>query len=138
MPQDIGSQFSNAGVRNMIGSAYLRLGRQAGVAFGAIYDFNEGQVFDANTKKSRTVGPHFVLREYLFRYISPCNCWAAEVGYQDNFQTDERLVRFQVTLLGLGAFGQGRRGLDYTGISVLPKGTGPRPTAVGPSSAGFY
>jgi hypothetical protein len=138
VPEEIGSQFSNAGVRNLIGSAYLRLGKQAGMAFGAIYDFNDGFVFDSNTKKSRPVGAHFVLREYLFRYISPCNCWAAEVGFQDNFQTDERLFRFQVTLLGLGTFGQGRRGINYTGISVLPRNTGPRPTAVGPSSPGFY
>jgi LPS-assembly protein len=138
VPQEIGSQFSNAGVRNLIGSAYLRLGKQAGLAFGAIYDFNEGLVFDSNTKKSRPVGAHFVLREYLFRYISPCNCWAAEVGVQDNFQTDETLYRFQITLLGLGTFGQGRRGLNYTGISVLPRTSGPRPTAVGPASPGFY
>ncbi len=134
----IGTEFNNAGVRNLVGSAYLRLGSRAGFAFGALYDFNDGFVFDGNQKKSKQVGAHFVLRQYLLRYISPCDCWAAEVGMTDNFQTDERLFRFQLTLFGLGSFGQGRQGLNYTGLSVLPRATGPRPTSGGVLGGGLF
>ena len=40
---------------------------------------NGGQVVNENGR-TRTLGPHFILRDYLVRVISPCNCWAAEFG----------------------------------------------------------
>jgi LPS-assembly protein len=134
----IGTQFNNAGVRNLVGSAYLRLGNRAGFAFGSLYDFNDGLVFDNDQKKSRPVGAHFILRQYLLRYISPCDCWAAEFGVTDNFQTDERLFRFQLTPSGLGSFRHAGQGVNYTGISTLPRATGPRPTGGGALGGGVF
>ncbi len=127
--------FANAGVQNVTGALYLRLGNHAGFAFGALYDLNSGTIFENDVP--REVGPHFILREYLFRFISPCNCWAAEFGVTDDFRNDERLFRFQITLLGLGSFGQGG-GLNYTGISVLPTTQGLGGTPAGSSGLGFF
>ena len=82
--------------------------------------------------------PAIVQPEYFFRFISPCNCWAAEFGYTDDFQNDEHIFRFQVTLLGLGSFGPSAGGINYTGVSRLPSAGLERPTAVGPASPGFF
>ena len=111
--------FANGGTQNVIGGLYLRLGDYFGLPFGALYDVNGGQIVNENGR-TRTLGPHFILRDYLFRVISPCNCWAAEFGVSDNFDTDEPLFRFQVTLLGLGSFGQGAPTGRYYGITPLP------------------
>lgn len=129
--------FANAGTQNLIGGLYLRLGDYAGFSFGALYDLNGGQIVEENGRK-RTLGPHFILRDYLFRIISPCNCWAAEFGVSDNFDTDERLFRFQITLLGLGSFGQSSPTTSYYGITALPSlGLRP-PGAVGPSTPSYF
>lgn len=129
--------FSNVGTRNVIGGLYLRLGEYLGVSFGALYDLNGGQIVNDNGRK-RTLGPHFILRDYLLRVISPCNCWAAEFGVSDNFDTDETLFRFQITLLGLGSFGQGSPTSRYYGITPLPSLGIRVPSAVGASSGGYF
>ena len=81
-------------------------------------------------------GPHFLERDYLVRVISRCNCWIVEAGLADKFNPDERLFRVQLTLVGLGSFGQGPLNRNYLGL--LP-GTqlGQRP-GVGPGRSGFY
>ncbi len=129
--------FANFGTQNLVGGLYLRLGDYFGAAFGALYDLNGGQVVNENGRK-RTLGPHFILRDFLVRVISPCNCWAAEFGVSDNFDTDETLFRFRITLLGLGSFGQGPSTGRYYGITPLPSlGIRP-PAAVGTSSGAYF
>jgi hypothetical protein len=98
---------------------------------------NGGQIVNDNGRK-RTLGPHFILRDYLLRVISPCNCWAAEFGVSDNFDTDETLFRFQITLLGLGSFGQGSPTSRYYGITPLPSLGIRAPAAIGASSGGYF
>jgi hypothetical protein len=129
--------FSNLGTQNLIGGLYLRLGDYFGLTFGALYDLNGGQVVNENGR-TRTLGPHFILRDYLFRVISPCNCWAAEFGVSENFDTDERLFRFQITLLGLGSFGQGSTSSRYYGVTPLPSLGVRTPSAVGGSFGGYF
>jgi lipopolysaccharide assembly outer membrane protein LptD (OstA) len=129
--------FSNNGTQNVIGGLYLRLGDYFGLTFGALYDLNGGQLVNENGR-TRTLGPHFILRDYLLRVISPCNCWAAEFGVSENFDTDERLFRFQITLLGLGSFGQAPTTGRYYGITPLPSLGVRTPSAVGGSFGNYY
>jgi len=128
--------FSNFGTQNAIGGVYLRLGDYFGASFGALYDLNGGQIVNENGRK-RTLGPHFILRDFLFRVISPCNCWAAEFGVSDNFDTNETLFSFRVTLLGLGSFGQGSPTGRYYGIAPLPSLGIRNPSAIG-GSTGYF
>jgi lipopolysaccharide assembly outer membrane protein LptD (OstA) len=43
-----------------------------------------------------------------FRLTSQCQCWIADVLVSDQINPDETLVRFQVTLVGLGSIGRAR------------------------------
>jgi LPS-assembly protein len=43
-----------------------------------------------------------------FRLTSQCRCWIADVMVSDQVNPDETLVRFQVTLVGLGSIGRVR------------------------------
>jgi LPS-assembly protein len=43
-----------------------------------------------------------------FRLTSQCQCWIADVMVSDQINPDETLVRFQVTLVGLGSIGRVR------------------------------
>jgi lipopolysaccharide assembly outer membrane protein LptD (OstA) len=120
--------FQEIGTQNVGGALYLRLGNYVGFSFGALYDFSStSQVVNG---KTTTLGPHFILRDYLLRFVSPCNCWAAEFGVSDTFNPDERLFRFSITLLGLGSFGQGPVRRNYGGV-VLPTLGAQRPGAIG-------
>ena len=120
--------FQEVGTQNVGGALYLRLGNYVGFSFGALYDFSStSQVVNG---KSTTLGPHFILRDYLLRFVSPCNCWAAEFGVSDTFNPDERLYRFSITLLGLGSFGQAPTRRNYGGV-VLPTLGASRPGALG-------
>jgi hypothetical protein len=40
------------------------------------------------------------------RFISRCNCWMIEVGAEDRADTDETLIRAQLTLSGIGSVGR--------------------------------
>jgi hypothetical protein len=69
--------------------------------------------------QSETLGPHFLERDYLLRIMSRCNCWVLDVGLSDRFNPDERLVRVQLTLVGLGSFGSGPPTQNYVGLPGL-------------------
>jgi LPS-assembly protein len=43
-----------------------------------------------------------------FRLTSQCQCWIADVLVSDQINPDETLIRFQVTLVGLGSIGRVR------------------------------
>src|SRR5262249_19593702 len=62
--------FANNGTQNVGGALYLRLGNYVGFSFGALYDLNTTQQFNAQGRPT-TQGPHFLLRDYLVRIISP-------------------------------------------------------------------
>ena len=101
--------LSTAGLREVDGSMYLRLGNYVGFTFLARYDLG-------NTP---TIGPHFLERDYALRLISRCNCWLLEAGVQDKFNPDERLFRVQFTLVGLGSFGRPPFRGNYVGFAPL-------------------
>ena len=124
------SLFSNAGTQNLSAGVYLRLGRLRRASRSARSTTSTAaRSFDANTKTRGRSGPHFMLRDYLLRFISPCNCWAAEFGVSDTFNTDERLFRFQITLLGLGVVRSGSHAAQLRGRPRC------RPGASGPGHA---
>jgi hypothetical protein len=129
--------FGANGTQNVIGTLYLRLGNYAGLAFGGWYDLNTTPQVNSKGRPIAPLGPHFALWDALFRIISPCNCWAAEFGVSENFDTDERLFRFQVTLLGLGSFGQGSR-RNYLGATPMPTLGLQRPAALGSAGTGYF
>lgn len=120
--------FQEAGTQNVGGALYLRLGNYVGFSAGALYDF--ATTTQVTNGKTTTLGPHFTLRDYLLRFISPCNCWAAEFGISDTFSPNERLYRFSITLLGLGSFGQAPLRRNYGGV-ILPTLGAQRPGAIG-------
>jgi len=113
--------LSTAGLREVDGSMYLRLGNYVGFTFLARYDLG-------NTP---TIGPHFLERDYALRLISRCNCWLLEAGVQDKFNPDERLFRVQFTLVGLGSFGRPPFRGNYVGFAPLADIGFRRPGAAG-------
>jgi len=113
--------LSTAGLREVDGSVYLRLGNYVGFTFLARYDLG-------NTP---TIGPHFLERDYALRLISRCNCWLLEAGVQDKFNPDERLFRVQFTLVGLGSFGRPPFRGNYVGFAPLADIGFRRPGAAG-------
>jgi len=123
--------FANGGLQETDAYVYIRLGDYAGFTFVSRYDLNGGELVNENGRL-QAVGPHFIERDYLFRLISRCNCWAAEFGVSDRFDTQETLYRFQITLLGLGSFGQGAGG-TYVGFAPLQALGLRRPPALGGS-----
>ena len=121
--------FETSGVNEVDGSVYLRLGDYLGFTFLSRYDLNSTTTVSDN--KTTTLGPHFLERDYLLRLISRCNCWVLEAGVADKTNPDERLFRFQLTLLGLGAFGSNPATHNYVGPPGLPQTGLRRPAAVG-------
>jgi hypothetical protein len=140
--------LSAAGVNELNGGLYLRLGNYLGLGFFSRFSYNDAPVIGTNGQgvvgpdgKLETIGPHFLERDYLVRLISRCNCWMVEAGVADKFNPDERLFRVQVTLVGLGSYG----GLPtrnfigiapITGIGVRQPGSGGRAGGVGPGFGG--
>jgi hypothetical protein len=101
----------SAGVEEIAGGIYLRLGNYMGFSFLARYDLS-----DENDD------PHFLERSVFFRLLSRCNCWVVDVGVTDRYDTDETAVRVQLTLVGLGAVGD-RPGLrNFAGMAGLGGG----------------
>jgi hypothetical protein len=84
---------------------YLRLGRYLGLLANTRYNLLEKLAYE------RGIGA---------RFISRCNCWMVEVGVE-NRQTPQKdtSVRLQLTLSGIGSFGQGTSG---GGRNVLTPG----------------
>ena len=93
------------GTEALNGLLYLRLGRYLGLLAHARYDLLTKLAFQ------RGLGA---------RFISRCNCWMIEVGVE-NRQTPQKdtSVRMQLTLSGIGSFGQGASG---GGRNILTSG----------------
>jgi len=121
--------FQNTGVDQLTGSLYLRLGDYFGVGYLGRYVFNTVTVFDTddNVTTQRDFGPGFIEQVYLFRVLSRCDCWAVDFAFQDRADTDERLFRVQLTLVGLGSTGQGS-GRNFGGFTGMrQQGIGDQP-----------
>ncbi len=101
-----------AGVNEIDTSLYLRLGAYAGLAFISRYDLST-----TPQPPNPPLGPHFLERDYLIRLISRCQCWIFEAGVTERINPDQPpLFRAQLTLVGLGSFGQAplqRAGLGF-------------------------
>ncbi len=66
--------------------------------------------------------------EYGVRLKSPCDCWAFDVGITDSYNPNEVQVQVQLTLGGLGSFGQtpfGRNPFASMGLAGGPVGVLP-------------
>jgi hypothetical protein len=102
------------GIQELDASVYIRLGSYLGFAFLSRYDLNTTQL------GGKTLGPHFLERDYLLHLVSRCNCWVLDAGVADKTNPDERLFRIQFTLVGLGSVGSGRGGpRNYVGFAPL-------------------
>ena len=67
--------------------------------------------------------------EYGVRLKSPCDCWAADVGITNSYNPNDTQIQFQITLGGLGSFGQrpfGRNPFQRSGM--VGSSTGVLPT----------
>lgn len=81
-----------------------------GVYFAPNYDLAAGRLLSA---------------EYGLRLKSPCNCWAADFGLTSSYNPNEVQFQFQLTLGGLGSFGQspfGRNPFQQMGLAGSPTG----------------
>lgn len=137
------SLLQTAGVSELDGSLYLRLGNYVGFSFLSRFSYNDafvvgpnGQLVLDKNNQPKITGPHFLERDYLVRLISRCNCWVVEAGVADKFNPDERIFRVQVTLVGLGSFGRGPV-QNYVGFAPLAAMGYARPGA-GPARGGLY
>jgi LPS-assembly protein len=66
--------------------------------------------------------------EYGLRLKSPCDCWAADFGVTDSVNPNETQIQVQLTLGGLGSFGQspfGRNPFQRQGLVGSPTGVLP-------------
>ena len=70
--------LSTAGLQEVDGSVYLRLGNYVGFTFLSRYD-----LLTTPQAGGKSLGPHFLERDYALRLISRCNCWLLEAGVQD-------------------------------------------------------
>jgi lipopolysaccharide assembly outer membrane protein LptD (OstA) len=95
------------------GRAYTEVFDRLGLYFSPSYDLGTNK---------------FLATEYGLRLKSPCDCWAADFGVTDSVNPNETLVQVQLTLGGLGSFGQSpfgrnpfqRQGLVGSSTGVLP------------------
>src|SRR5438552_1618925 len=106
--------LSTAGLQEVDGSVYLRLENYVGFTFLSRYD-----LLTTPQAGGKSLGPHFLERDYALRLISRCNCWLLEAGVQDKTNPDERLFRVQFTLVGLGSFGRPPFRGNYVGCAPL-------------------
>ncbi len=95
------------------GQAYTELFDRLGVYFAPSYDVASNQMLST---------------EYGVRLKSPCDCWLADVGVTDSYNPNEVQVQFQLTLGGLGSYGQspfGRNPFQRQGLVGSPTGVLP-------------
>ena len=124
--------LGTTGLNDISGSVYLRLGTYAGFGFLTRYNLNDTPVANAPS-----LPPMFLERSYLFRLVSRCNCWMLEAGVEERINPKEDPVfRMQLTLVGLGSFGQGGLGGSVAGLGLGGVSQG----LTGPSGfgRGFY
>ena len=96
------------------GTAYTEVFDRLGLYFQPDYDI-------ASTKMLST--------EYGVRLKSPCDCWAADVGVTNSYNPNDTQIQFQITLGGIGSFGQrpfGRNPFQRSGM--VGSSTGVLPT----------
>ncbi len=95
------------------GIAYTELFDFMGVYFAPSYDIASNQM---------------LLTEYGLRLKSPCDCWAADFGITNSYNPNEVQLQFQLTLGGLGSYGQspfGRNPFQQLGLVGSPTGVLP-------------
>ncbi len=101
----------NAASHTFEARAYYELFDRIGVYYNPLYDIAAGKLLSS---------------EYGLRIKSKCNCWALDFGVSDTTNPNELGYQFQLTLGGLGSFGQNPFGRNpfrnyYGGSSgVLP------------------
>ncbi len=95
------------------GAAYTELFDFMGVYFAPSYDITSNQA---------------LYTEYGVRLKSACDCWAADVGVTDSYNPNDVQIQFQLTLGGLGSYGQspfGRNPFQQLGLVGSPTGVLP-------------
>ena len=95
------------------GTAYTELFDFMGVFFAPSYDIASNQM---------------LLTEYGLRLKSPCDCWATDFGVTDSYNPNDVQFQFQLTLGGLGSYGQspfGRNPFQQMGLVGSPTGVLP-------------
>ncbi len=124
------------GVNEVDAALYLRLGDYLGFSFLSRYNLDDS--FEKNSAgQVVAVPPRFLERDYLVRIMSRCNCWMIDAGLADKTNPDERLFRVQLTLVGLGSFGQNPFSRTYVGFSPLSN-LGPQRSGFGSAAGGLY
>jgi len=95
------------------GAAYTEIFDFMGVYFAPSYDVASNQA---------------LYTEYGLRLKSPCDCWAADIGVTDSYNPNDVQVQFQLTLGGIGSYGQrpfGNNPFQQLGLVGSPTGVLP-------------
>ncbi len=95
------------------GRAYTEVFDRLGLYLAPSYDIASNQMLEI---------------EYGARLKSPCDCWAADVGVTDSYNPNDVQIQFQITLGGLGSFGQrpfGTNPFQRAGMVGSPTGVLP-------------
>jgi LPS-assembly protein len=95
------------------GAAYTELFDFMGVYFAPNYDIASNQM---------------LYTEYGVRLKSPCDCWAVDLGITNSYNPNELQFQFQLTLGGLGSYGQkpfGTNPFQQLGLVGSPTGVLP-------------
>ena len=95
------------------GAAYTEIFDFMGVYFAPSYDVASNQA---------------LYTEYGLRLKSPCDCWAADIGVTDSYNPNDVQVQFQLTLGGIGSYGQrpfGTNPFQQLGLVGSPTGVLP-------------
>ena len=95
------------------GTAYTELFDFMGVYFAPDYDVASNQMLQT---------------QYGLRLKSSCDCWAADFGVTDSYNPNDVQFQFQLTLGGLGSYGQspfGRNPFQQMGLVGSPTGVLP-------------
>ena len=95
------------------GAAYTEIFDFMGVYFAPSYDIASNQA---------------LYTEYGLRLKSPCDCWAADLGVTDSYNPNDVQFQFQLTLGGIGSYGQrpfGSNPFQQLGLVGSPTGVLP-------------
>jgi LPS-assembly protein len=96
----------------------------SGMAYTELFDFM-GLYFAPNYNIASNQA---LWTEYGLRLKSPCDCWAFDLGVTDSYNPNDLQFQFQLTLGGLGSYGQspfGRNPFQQLGLVGSPTGVLP-------------
>lgn len=116
---------------NSISAYYQFTGDQFGVSGDGVESINLAATYRVTNNFALSYLTRYdaIARSFLenwagFRVISSCDCWVVDLAFVDRVNPDNTGVRVQVSLVGLGTFGQQQGGGGFGGFPRAADTTG--------------